>query len=69
MVSKNILVAITANYIITAELKFGTIFLKFWKLASNYITKLSIYARHNYEIFEIFGTMLIKSYNDDIINC
>ena len=35
------------------ELKFEKIFLKFWKLASNYITKLSIYpiyARHNYEI-------------------
>ena len=42
-----------------AELKFGTIFLKFWKLASNYITKLSIYARHNYEIFENFGTTLL----------
>ena len=45
------------NYIIMAELKFGTIFLKFWKF-SNYITELSIYARHNYEIFENFGTML-----------
>ena len=40
-------------------MKFGTIFLKFWKLASNYITKLSKNARNNYEIFENFGTMLI----------
>ena len=47
-----------SNCIITAELKFKTIFLKFGKLASNYITKLYIYARNNYKIFENFETML-----------
>ena len=63
----------TANHIITVELKFGSIFLKFWKLASNYLTKLSLYARHNYENFENFGTMLvfttrIMNYNTICIN-
>ena len=48
------------NHIITVELKFGTIFSKFWKLASNYvIIKLFIYARHNFKNFENFGAMLI----------
>ena len=42
-------------------MKFDRIFLKFGKLTSNYITKLSTYARHNYEIFENFGAMLIFS--------
>ena len=41
-------------------MKFDRIFLKFGKLTSNYITKLSTYARHNYEIFENFGAMLIN---------
>ena len=50
-------------------MKFGTIFLKFWKLASNYITKLSIYARHNYESFENFGTMLLTIFNFFKIFC
>ena len=54
-----IIVQKQTNRIITAELKFGKIFLKLWKLASNFITKLYIqYARNNYEIFENFGTML-----------
>ena len=39
-------------------MKFDRIFLKFEKLPSNYITKLSTYARHKYEIFENFGAML-----------
>ena len=47
------------NCIIKAELKFDRIFLKFGQLTSNYITKLSTYARHNYEIFENFGAMLM----------
>ena len=47
------------NFIIKAELNFDSIFLKFGKLTSNYITKLFTYARHNYEIFENFGAMLL----------
>ena len=47
------------NCIVKAELKFDRIFLKFVKLTSNYITKLSTYARHNYEIFENFGTIFL----------
>ena len=34
-------------------------FLKFGKSTSDYITKLSTYARLNYEIFENLGAMLI----------
>ena len=39
------------TYIIAAKLKFGLIFFKFWKLAYNYITKLTIHDRHDYENF------------------
>ena len=46
------------NCIIKAELKFDRIFLKFEKLPSNYLTKLSTYPRHKYEIFENFEAML-----------
>ena len=42
-------------------MNFDSIFLKFGKLTSNYITKLFTYARHNYEIFENFGAMLISN--------
>ena len=42
-------------------MKFDRIFLKFGKLTSNYITKLFTYARHNYEIFENFGAMLMPN--------
>ena len=34
-------------------MNFDSIFLKFGKLTSNYITKLFTYARRNYEIFEL----------------
>jgi len=51
------------NCIIKAELKFDRIFLKFEKLPSNYITKLSTYVRHKYEIFENFGAMLMPTPN------
>ena len=47
-------------------MNFDSIFLKFGKLTSNYITKLSTYARHNYEIFENFGAMLIDNRYDTI---
>ena len=44
-------------------MKSGAIFLKFWKLGSNYKTKSQIYPRHNSEIFENFGAMLISNNN------
>ena len=54
-------------------MKFDRIFLKFEKLTSNYITKLSTYVRHKYEIFENFGAMLLITYETDfeviILNC
>ena len=43
-------------------MKFDQIFLKFGKLTSNYITKLSSYARQNYEIFENFGTLILSTF-------
>ena len=43
-------------------MKFDRIFLKFEKLPSNYITKLSTYVRQKYEIFENFGAMLLCMY-------
>ena len=45
-------------------MKSGAIFLKFWKLGSNYKTKSQIYPRHNSEIFENFGAMLMHMASD-----
>ena len=47
-----------------AELKFDRIFLKFETVPSNYITKLSTYVRHKYEIFENFGAMLLFTFSN-----
>ena len=46
-------------------MNFDSIFLKFGKLTSNYITKLFTYARHNYEIFENFGAMLLNIFRQN----
>ena len=51
-------------------MNFDSIFLKFGKLTSNYMTKLSTDARHNYAIFENFGPMLLNliQFNSNILN-
>ena len=36
-------------------MKFDRIFLKFEKLPSNYITKLSTYTRHKYEVWKFWS--------------
>ena len=51
-------------YKITAKFQNGVILIKFWKLAFNYATMLSIDAKLFYESFENFGTTLLFSKSD-----
>ena len=51
-------------YIVTAKFQNGDIFIKFWKLAINYVAKSFIDGKPIFERFENFGTTLIELFYD-----